>query len=162
MRINDKNRAQPPTRASLKYLREEKRRESPARSTHFYSERDLAGDVAETVLRAALEHRSAFHRRLSALSSLFRCRTGAQMLFEVTVTAIRRQLDGPIAKALLGGPYGILGWRHQLTAFVTPVIRRIGGDCDVEDLMPTRSACSAAFPTGGTASSGASFIRSGD
>jgi hypothetical protein len=55
------------------------------------------------------------------------------MLFEVTVNAIRRQLDGPIAKALLGCPYGILVWRHQLTAFVTPVIRRIGGDCDVED-----------------------------
>ncbi|MDX1200500.1 capsular polysaccharide biosynthesis protein [Sinorhizobium medicae] len=65
--------------------------------------------------------------------------TGAQTSFEATVTAIRRQLDQPQG---LGprrpqwrawGPYGLFGWRHLLAAFVTPVIRKIGSDRDVED-----------------------------
>ncbi|ASQ07411.1 capsular polysaccharide biosynthesis protein [Sinorhizobium meliloti] len=65
--------------------------------------------------------------------------TGAQTSFEATVTAIRRQLDEPQS---LGpprpqwrawGPYGLLGWRHLLTAFVTAAIRKIGSDRDVED-----------------------------
>ncbi|MDW9707135.1 capsular polysaccharide biosynthesis protein [Sinorhizobium meliloti] len=65
--------------------------------------------------------------------------TGAQTSFEATVTAIRRQLDEPQG---LGpprpqwrawGPYGLFGWRHLLAAFVTPVIRKLGSDRDVED-----------------------------
>ncbi|RVK62336.1 capsular polysaccharide biosynthesis protein [Sinorhizobium meliloti] len=69
----------------------------------------------------------------------FDLETGAQTSFEATVTAIRRQLDEPRG---LGrrrpqwrawGPYGLFGWRHLLTVFVTPVIRKIGSDRDVED-----------------------------
>ncbi|QQF01601.1 hypothetical protein JFX10_05225 (plasmid) [Sinorhizobium meliloti] len=62
------------------------------------------------------------------------------MSFEVTVPAIRRGRDEPpralpvtAAKARLRCPFGILGWRHLLTAFVTQVNRRIGSDRDVED-----------------------------
>ncbi|RVN33111.1 capsular polysaccharide biosynthesis protein [Sinorhizobium meliloti] len=65
--------------------------------------------------------------------------TGAQTSFEATVAAIRRQLDEPQAPRpprpqwCAWGPYGLFGWRHLLTVFLTPVIRRIGSDRDVED-----------------------------
>ncbi len=65
--------------------------------------------------------------------------TGAQTSFEATVTAIRRQLDEPQGicpprpQWSAWGPYGLFGWRHLLTALVTPVIRKMGSDRDVED-----------------------------
>ncbi|WP_085035130.1 capsular polysaccharide biosynthesis protein [Ensifer aridi] len=65
--------------------------------------------------------------------------TGARTSFEATVTNIRRQLEEPegVSRSRPAwrawGPYGILGWRHLLTTAVTPMIRRMGNDRDVED-----------------------------
>ncbi|WFU50225.1 capsular polysaccharide biosynthesis protein [Sinorhizobium terangae] len=65
--------------------------------------------------------------------------TGAHTSFEATVATIRRQLEEPEALSpprpawRAWGPYGLLGWRHLLTAAVAPTIRRAGNDRDVED-----------------------------
>ncbi|AWM28091.1 capsular polysaccharide export protein [Sinorhizobium fredii] len=65
--------------------------------------------------------------------------TGEQTSFEATVAAIKRQLEEPGAKHPSRpawrpwGPYGVLGWRHLLTAIVGPAIRHAGSDRDVED-----------------------------
>ncbi|MDX0790938.1 capsular polysaccharide biosynthesis protein [Sinorhizobium medicae] len=65
--------------------------------------------------------------------------TGERSSFEETVATIRRQLEEPQGLARprpawrAWGPYGLLGWRHLLPVFVTPVIRKIGSDRDVED-----------------------------
>ncbi|WP_161623530.1 capsular polysaccharide biosynthesis protein [Sinorhizobium fredii] len=65
--------------------------------------------------------------------------TGEQTSFEATVAAIKRQLEEPDVRRLSRptwrpwGPYGVLGWRHLLTAIVAPAIRRAGNDRDVED-----------------------------
>ncbi|MQW87724.1 capsular polysaccharide biosynthesis protein [Sinorhizobium saheli] len=69
----------------------------------------------------------------------FKPETGARTSFEATVATIRRQIEEPEALAPLRpawrawGPYGILRWRHLLAAAVTPAIRRLGNDRDVED-----------------------------
>ena len=65
--------------------------------------------------------------------------TGEQSSFEETVATIRTQLEEPQGLARprpawrAWGPYGLFGWRHLLPAFVTPVIRKMGSDRDVED-----------------------------
>ncbi|KSV81153.1 surface saccharide synthesis protein [Sinorhizobium fredii USDA 205] len=65
--------------------------------------------------------------------------TGEQTSFEATVAAIKRQLQEPDARLPSRpawrplGPYGVLGWRHLLTAIIAPAIRRAGNDRDVED-----------------------------
>ncbi|PDT81762.1 capsular polysaccharide biosynthesis protein [Sinorhizobium sp. BJ1] len=65
--------------------------------------------------------------------------TGEQTSFEATVAAIKRQLEEPDARCLSRpawrpwGPYGLLGWRHLLTAIAAPAIRRAGNDRDLED-----------------------------
>ncbi|WOS66818.1 capsular polysaccharide biosynthesis protein (plasmid) [Sinorhizobium fredii GR64] len=64
--------------------------------------------------------------------------TGEQTSFEATVAAIRRQLEGPARRPSRPawrpwGPYGVLGWRHLLTAIVAPAIRHAGNDRDAED-----------------------------
>ncbi|MDX0605737.1 capsular polysaccharide biosynthesis protein [Sinorhizobium medicae] len=65
--------------------------------------------------------------------------TGERSSFEATVATIGRQLEEPQGLARprpawrAWGPYGLLGWRHLLPAFVTPVIRKMGSDRDVED-----------------------------
>ncbi|WEX91279.1 capsular polysaccharide biosynthesis protein [Sinorhizobium garamanticum] len=64
--------------------------------------------------------------------------TGKQTSFETTVAAIMAELaEGEMASSgpewRPWGPYGVLGWRHLLTAVIAPVIRRVGNDRDVED-----------------------------
>jgi capsule polysaccharide export protein KpsC/LpsZ len=65
--------------------------------------------------------------------------TGAQTSFEATVATIRSQIAQPPGLARLRpawrplGPYGVLGWRHLLTATLAPAIRYAGNDRDVED-----------------------------
>ncbi|ODR88348.1 capsular polysaccharide biosynthesis protein [Sinorhizobium alkalisoli] len=65
--------------------------------------------------------------------------TGEETSFEATVATIRRQLDEPGALSPSHpawrpwGPYGVLGWRHLLTAILAPAIRKAGNDRDVED-----------------------------
>ncbi|MBP1888117.1 capsular polysaccharide biosynthesis protein [Sinorhizobium mexicanum] len=65
--------------------------------------------------------------------------TGGQTTFEETVATIRRQIEEPEALSpqrpawRAWGPYGILGWRHLLTAAVMPAIRHLGNDRDVEE-----------------------------
>ncbi|OAP36383.1 cell surface protein [Sinorhizobium glycinis] len=65
--------------------------------------------------------------------------TGEQTSFEATVAAIKRQLQEPGTQRPSHpswrpwGPYGVLGWRHLLTAVVAPAIRRAGNDRDAED-----------------------------
>lgn len=65
--------------------------------------------------------------------------TGEETSFEATVATIRRQLDEPDALSPSRpawrpwGPYGVLGWRHLLTALLAPAIRHAGNDRDVED-----------------------------
>ncbi|WP_026187110.1 capsular polysaccharide biosynthesis protein [Ensifer sp. BR816] len=65
--------------------------------------------------------------------------TGEQTSFEATVAAIKRQLEEPHLTNPSRpawrpwGPYGVLGWRHLLTAVVAPAIRRAGNDRDIED-----------------------------
>ncbi|ACP22409.1 hypothetical protein, Rkp3_001a (plasmid) [Sinorhizobium fredii NGR234] len=67
--------------------------------------------------------------------------TGEQTPFEATVAAIKRQLEEPEAQHPSRpawrplGPYGVLGWRHLLTAIVAPAIRHAGNDRDVEDFQ---------------------------
>lgn len=65
--------------------------------------------------------------------------TGEQTSFEAAVATIKRQLEEPAAHApprptwCAWGPYGILGWRHLLTAPISWAIRRTGNDRDIED-----------------------------
>jgi len=65
--------------------------------------------------------------------------TGEETSFEATVATIRGQLDGPGAHSPSRpawrpwGPYGVLGWRHLMTALLAPAIRHAGNDRDVED-----------------------------
>jgi capsule polysaccharide export protein KpsC/LpsZ len=60
--------------------------------------------------------------------------TGDQTSFEATVATIRRQLKEPQTPAWHAwGPYGLLGWRHLLTAAIAPAIRHVSNDRDVED-----------------------------
>lgn len=65
--------------------------------------------------------------------------TGEETSFEATVATITRQLSEPGADAPHRpawrplGPYGVLGWRHLLTAMLAPAIRQAGNDRDVED-----------------------------
>jgi capsular polysaccharide export protein len=67
--------------------------------------------------------------------------TGEQTSFEATVATIRRQLDEPDARSPPRpawrpfGPYGLLGWRHLLTALLAPAIRHAGNDRDLEDFQ---------------------------
>ncbi|POH34210.1 MULTISPECIES: capsular polysaccharide biosynthesis protein [Sinorhizobium] len=65
--------------------------------------------------------------------------TGEQTSFEATVAAIKRQLEEPDLRQPSRpawrpwGPYGVLGWRHLLTAMMAPAIRHAGNDRDAED-----------------------------
>ncbi|POH28924.1 MULTISPECIES: capsular polysaccharide biosynthesis protein [Sinorhizobium] len=67
--------------------------------------------------------------------------TGEQTSFEATVAAIKRQLDEPDLRQPSRpawrpwGPYGVLGWRHLLTAMMAPAIRHAGNDRDAEDFQ---------------------------
>nr|WP_116288865.1 capsular polysaccharide biosynthesis protein [Ensifer sp. LCM 4579] len=69
----------------------------------------------------------------------FHLETGEETSFEATVATIRGQLDEPDALSPSRpawrpwGPYGVLGWRHLLTALLAPAIRKAGNDRDVED-----------------------------
>ncbi|APG88041.1 lipopolysaccharide-processing protein LpsZ (plasmid) [Sinorhizobium americanum CCGM7] len=65
--------------------------------------------------------------------------TGVQTSFEATAAAIKRQFEKleanrpsrPVWRPW--APYGVLGWRHLLTAVMAPAIRRAGNDRDAED-----------------------------
>nr|WP_255876664.1 capsular polysaccharide biosynthesis protein [Sinorhizobium fredii] len=65
--------------------------------------------------------------------------TGEQTSFEATVAAIKQQLKEPeVGRPSRPawrpwGPYGVLGWRHLLTAVLARAIRHAGNDRDVED-----------------------------
>ncbi|MCY1245986.1 hypothetical protein D9M72_591800 [compost metagenome] len=66
---------------------------------------------------------------------------GSPISFEETIDFIKRQreepaeLSGKRPRWRAWGPYGILGWRHLLTAAMVPAIRRLGDDRDVEDFQ---------------------------
>ncbi len=72
-------------------------------------------------------------------SRYFDPETGEETSFEATVATIRRQLDEPDTLSPSRpawrpwGPYGVLGWRHLMTALLAPAIRHAGNDRDVED-----------------------------
>ncbi len=106
----------------------------------FYSGWGLTDDRQPTPRRGRhLSIEALFAGAYLLYPHYFDPETGAQTSFEATVTAIRRQLDAPQdlgprrPQWRAWGPYGLLGWRHLLASFVTPVIRKIGSDRDVED-----------------------------
>ncbi|MBD9496893.1 capsular polysaccharide biosynthesis protein [Ensifer sp. ENS01] len=67
--------------------------------------------------------------------------TGEETSFETTVAMIKRQLTDPEALVLSRpawrpwGPYGLLGWRHLVSALIAPAIRHAGNDRDIEDFQ---------------------------
>ncbi len=106
----------------------------------FYSGWGLTDDRQPNPRRGrALSIEALFAGAYLLYACYFNPETGAQTSFETTVATIKTQIEAPEALYRIRpawrawGPYGILGWRHLLTAAVTPMISHMGNDRDVED-----------------------------